>query len=380
MNSKYDKLIYINLTQDQATTTASELIIKDVVAELVKIPDGSDLKTLDDSSLFPQCSNRSKIYFSAHGREEVDGFVFDRRTVEANIYPLEDVAFYLGKLLIDSQFKDPSIRPRLTLVMSVCEGVGFAKKLQKRLMQEHGIYIDVIANKYVLHEQYQRDPSTQQLIISHKETSEKGEGRIHQRPHSKVLLTIDATGEQSEVDAYELKWIDKVSQSLHEQVVTFSRWADFSKPENIEILKSITTLSHDVDIVISSSIEKGVGLTANCLFSFLLSCQKTSMDPLYVDAMKYEMMQIIVKNLINEGIKYINPEQAMKDYIKNQKQIEYESQKAISNEVRTNLVLAKKAIYSELLAEASEHGIDSVLSQIEKVQEEIDELRKPFGV
>ncbi len=379
MYSKHDKVVYINLTQDQLTATVDELVIKDTVAELVKIPDGSDLNSLSNPSLFPQCTHRSKVYFSAHGREEVSDYVFDRRTGNATIYHIKDVAAYLDKLFIDPSIKDPSAKPRLTLVMSVCEGVGFAKKLQKKLMQEHGIFVDVIANKYVIHERYQPDLDAKKLTITHKETSEKGLGRVHKRPHSKVLLTIDATGKQSEIDAYELKWIEKVSQSFHEQAVNFTRWADYNKPENIEILKGITTISHDVDAVISTFIKKDVSLTANYLFSLLLSCQKSSADPLYIEAMKYEMMQIIVKNLINEGIKYINTEKAMEDYIKSQKQIEDERQKAISDEAMSNLLLAKKTIYSDLLVEASENGIESVLSQIERVQEEIKDLKNWFN-
>ena len=107
MHSKHDKLIYINLTQDQLTATVDELVIKDTVAELVKIPDGSDLKSMDNAKLFPQCTHRSKIYFSAHGREEASNYVFDRRTGNVNIYPVNDVAAYLGKLFIDPSIKDP---------------------------------------------------------------------------------------------------------------------------------------------------------------------------------------------------------------------------------------------------------------------------------
>ncbi|CEG56115.1 hypothetical protein [Legionella fallonii] len=376
MRSQYDKLVYINLTQDLLTASIDTLTIHDRVAELVKIPDDCDLKSLDDPELFPQCTNLTKVYFSAHGSEESKKYVFNRRTSDAKLYHLDDVAAYVGKLLRDANFKNPNVRPRLTLVMSVCEGLGFAKGLQKKLMEHYGVFVDVIANKYVVHERYQMAPGGQQLAITHKVTSEKGDGRVHKRPHAKVLLTIDSNGKQREIDAYELKWIENVSKALHEQVASFTRWADYSKPENIDILKGITTLCRDVDTVISLYMDRDISLTANYLFALLLSCQNASADPLYKDAMNYEMLQIIVKNLISDGLKYINPHKEMSTYMQKQAQIESERKKAVSDEAMPKILLAKKAVYSGLLFEASEYGIETVLSQIDNVQREIDNLKK----
>lgn len=80
MHSKYDKLIYINLAQDQVTANIDTLIIHESPSILVKIPDGSDLKTLVDPDFFPgPITNRTKIYFSAHGHEELDDMVLDRQ-------------------------------------------------------------------------------------------------------------------------------------------------------------------------------------------------------------------------------------------------------------------------------------------------------------
>lgn len=379
MHSKYDKLIYINLTQDQITANIDTLIIHESPAILVKIPDGSDLKALENPDFFPKpITNRTKIYFAAHGREELDDMVLDRQTGTPKIYDLDDIAAYFGKLLTNPDFKNPNVIPRLTLVMSVCEGLNFAKNLQKKLFNDYGLFIDVIANKNVLHEQFEKPRYENTAYLTHRETSIKGVGREHKRPHSKVLLTINTDGSQQEIDAYQLKWIENVLNTVHQQIATFSKWADFEKPENIRILEGLNAFCKDVDAVISLSINQDINLTANNLLALLQSCQKTSADPLYQQAMNYEMFQIVTKNLINEGIKYINPNMEMQDYSHALEDIESQKNKMIRDEVAPNIFQAKKAIFSALLAEASEYGIESVLERLEKAKEEVSQGMNPF--
>lgn len=380
MHSKYDKLIYINLTQDQITANIDTLIIHESPTTLVKIPDGSDLKILDGPDFFPEpITNRTKIYFSAHGHEDLDDMVLDRQKGNPKIYNLDDVAAYFGKLLKNPDFKNPNVIPRLTLVMSVCEGLGFAKNLQKKLFDDYGLFIDVIANKNVLHEQFIYPPGGNTAYITHRETSIKTVGREHKRPHSKVLLTIDKDGSQQEIDAYELKWIENVLNTIHQQVATFSKWADFEKPENIRILKGLTAFCQDVDALISLSINQDINLTANNLLALLLSCQKSSADPLYQQAMNYEMFQIVTRNLINEGVRYINPKMEMQEYFHALENLESQKNKMIRDKVAPNIFQAKKAIFSALLTEASEYGIESVLEQLEKAKREVSEGKmNPF--
>lgn len=380
MYSNYDKLIYINLTQDQITATIDELIIHDTPVTLVKIADGSDLKTMNDPKFFPgSITNRTKIYFSAHGREELTDCVLDRQSGEPKIYKLDDVAQYFRKLLVDPALKDPLIKPRLTLVLCVCEGLGFAKELQQKLLLEHRLYVDVIANKYVLHEQFEKPKGTNTLFLTHRETSEKGMGREHQRPHSKVLLTIDNTGSQKEIDAYELKWIKKVLTSLHAQIDSFSRWADFSKPENNNILKGIISFCNDIDTVINLYLQEDIHLTANYLLALLQSCSKAGADPLYKEAMKYEMFQLITRSLIKEGIKYINPSIEMQACLKALDESELREQRHSRDRVVHNLNRLYKADFSALLVEASENGIDSVMDQLLEKQAQLFQLNHPTG-
>lgn len=78
-----------------------------------------------------------------------------RQADSANLYELDEVAAYFSKILVAQEFKNPDIKPRLTLVMSVREGLGFTKKLQQMLLQNYGIYVDVIANENVIHEQFE---------------------------------------------------------------------------------------------------------------------------------------------------------------------------------------------------------------------------------
>ncbi|WP_454782459.1 hypothetical protein [Legionella sp. WA2022007384] len=372
MHSKYDKLIYINLTQDQITANIDTLIIHEDPAILVKLPNGCDLKTLQGRDFFPKpITNHTKIYFSAHGREELVDMVLDKQKGDATIYTLNDVAIYFGKLLTNPEFKDPNVIPRLTLVMCVCEGVGFAKKLQKKLLDDFGLYIDVIANKNVLHEQFVKPTPEKMVYLTHRETSIKEVGREHKRQHSKVLLSIDRTGAQREIDAYELKWIENVLNMTHQQVLTFSRWADFENPENIRILEGLTAFSRDVHTLISLSIEQDTHLTANNLFALLQSCQKTSTEPLYQQAMNYEMFQLITKNLISEGVKYINPNPEMQEYLHALEALESQKTKIIRDAVVPNIFKAKKAIFSGLLFEASEYGIESVLEKLEKAMQDL---------
>ncbi|HAT1979210.1 TPA: hypothetical protein ACF754_002556 [Legionella pneumophila] len=374
MLSKYDKLIYINLAQDQVTANIDTLIIHESPTILVKIPDGSDLKTLVDPDFFPgPITNRTKIYFSAHGHEELDDMVLDRQKENPKIYKLDDVAAYFGKLLTNPDVKNPDIKPRLTLVMSVCEGLGFAKNLQKKLFDDYGLLVDVIANKNVIHEQFVKPHHETTAYLTHRETSIKGVGREHKRPHSKVLLTIDKEGTQQEIDAYELKWIEKVLNTIHQQVATFGKWADFEKPENIKIQEGLNAFCHDVDALISLFINQDINLTANNLLALLLSCQKTTADPLYKQAMNYEMFQIMTKNLINEGLRYINPKIEMQEYSHALEELQSQKDKMIRDEVAPNIFRAKKAIFSALLAEASEYGIDSVLEQLEKAKQELSQ-------
>ncbi|PWY56170.1 hypothetical protein DGG96_07455 [Legionella qingyii] len=370
MYSKYDKLIYINLTQDQITANIDTLIIHETPAILVKIPNGSDLKILQGPEFFPgPITNQTKIYFSAHGREELQDLVLDRQKGDPNLYNLDDVATYFGKLLTNPNFKNPDITPRLTLVMCVCEGLGFAKNLQKKLLADYDLYIDVIANKNVLHEQFIKPSHERMVYLNHRETSVKGVGREYKRPHSKVLLTIDRGGSQQEIDAYELKWIENVLNGIHQQVATFNKWANFENPENFSILEGLITFCKDVDALVSLSIGKDIHLTANNLLALLQSCQKTSADPLYVQAMKFEMFQFVTKNLINEGVRYINPNMEMQEYLNALAELESQQNKMIRDEAAPNLFQAQKAIYSGLLAEASEYGIESVLDKLEQAMQ-----------
>ncbi|MCW8443825.1 hypothetical protein OQJ05_07155 [Fluoribacter gormanii] len=372
MYSKYDKLIYINLTQDQITANIDTLIIHETPAILVKIPDGSDLKTLQGPDFFPGAiTNQTKIYFSAHGREELEDMVLDRQNRDPKIYGLDDVAIYFGKLLTNPDFKNPDVIPRLTLVMSVCEGSGFAKKLQKKLLDDYGLYIDVIANKNVLHEQFIKPTEERMVYLTHRETSNKGMGREYKRPHSKVLLTIDRAGSQQEVDAYELKWIENVLNGIHQQVASFSKWANFENPENFSILEGLTVFCKDVDTLVSLSIGKDIQLTANNLLALLQSCQKISADPLYQQAMNYEMFQLMIKNLINEGARYINPNMEMQEYFHALGELESQKNKMIRDKVAPNIFQAQKAIYSGLLIEASEYGIESILDKLERAMQSV---------
>lgn len=105
----------------------------------------------------------------------------------------------------------------------------------------------------------------------------------------------------------------------------------------------------------------------------LLSCQKTTADPLYKQAMNYEMFQIMTKNLINEGLRYINPKIEMQEYSHALEELQSQKDKMIRDEVAPNIFRAKKAIFSALLAEASEYGIDSVLEQLEKAKQELSQ-------
>ena len=374
MHSKYDKMVYINLTEDQLIATVDTLFIHESPVELIKIPKGQKLAQLTEPEHFPKnITNQSKIYFSAHGREELPECVLDRRTEDAMIYPLEDVAAYFGKILENPVFKDPYAKPRLTLVMSICEGVGFAKNLQRALLKDYGLYVDVVANKYVVHEQYMR-ADTDSCSIGQRHTSIKGMGREHQRPHSKVLLTIDATGAQKEIDAYELKWIENVLNTLHSQVASFSKWADFDKPENIAILKGLTTLCKDVDAIVLTFIEEDINLTANNLLAFLRGWGKTTESD-YMEAMKYKTLTMVIPSLIQQGKKYINFNQEMQDLFKDLDQRELQEKAAVWGEAAQNILLLKKADISVLLEEASEKGIEGVLSKIEAAQEELSSFR-----
>lgn len=136
MHSQYDKIVYINLAQDQVTAVIDTLTIHEKAVELIKIPEGINLGDMQDESQFPEnITNYSKIYFSAHGREGLDHCVLDKRTGEAHIYELDEVAAYFGRILKSHVFKNPDTKPRLTLVMSVCEGVGLARNLQNELFK-----------------------------------------------------------------------------------------------------------------------------------------------------------------------------------------------------------------------------------------------------
>jgi hypothetical protein len=261
--------------------------------------------------------------------------------------------------------------------MSVCEGVGFAQNLQRKLLKDYGLYINVVANKYVVHEQYIK-PDNNSCIIRQRHTSIKGGTREHQRPHSKVLLTIDATGAQQEIDAYELKWIDNVFNTIHNQVSNFTKWADFNNPGNIAILKGLTTLCKDVDAIILTFIEKNTSLTANNLLALLRSCGKTT-DPDYMEAMKYKALTMVIPSLIQQGKKYINFNQEMQDLFKDLDQRELQEKAAIWGEVAQNILLLKKADLSALLEEASEKGIEGVLSKIEGAQEELSRFRSSIN-
>ncbi len=375
MHSKYDKIVYINLAQDQLLATIDNLEIHESAVELIKIPEGINLDDLNDARYFPKnITNQSKLYFSAHGREGLDDCVLDKRIGDAHLYELDEVAAYFGKILQNPVLKNPDTKPRLTLVMSVCEGVGFARNLQKELFKKYGLYIDVVANKNVVHEQYVK-PNQNKAILTHRTTSIKGVGREHQRPHDKVLLTIDEHGTQREIDAYELKWIENVLNTIHNQVGNFTKWADFKKPENMAILKGLTTLCKDVDAIVVSFIEDDVSLTANNLLALLRSCGKTAADPHYKEAMKYKTLTMTIPSLIQQGIKHINFNQDMQNLFKELDQIELQKNAAVRGEVAQNILLLKKADLSTLLLEASEHGIEKVLSRMEGAQEELSRFR-----
>nr|WP_284498371.1 hypothetical protein [Legionella maioricensis] len=364
------------MTQDQVIATVDSLQVHDSPVELIKILDGQKLQELTDPSQFPRnITNRSKVYFSAHGREELDNRVLNKRSGDVTVYDLNEVAAYFGRALESLVFKDPHVKPRLTLVMCVCEGVGFAKKLQKKLFSDYGLFIDVVANKNVVHERYSKNQDDNSINISQRETSIKGVGREHQRPHSKVLLTIDETGAQKEIDAYELKWIENVHNTIHNQMGSFMKWADFNKPENIAILKGITTLCNDIDAIVVTFIEEDISLTANNLLALLRSCGKTTADSDYKDAMKYKTLTMMIPSLIQQGIKCINLNHETQDFLSRVEQIESREKAAVQREVAQNILLLKKADISTLLLEASEKGIDGVLSKIEGAREELSRFR-----
>ncbi|BCA94600.1 hypothetical protein TUM19329_09610 [Legionella antarctica] len=364
MHSQYDKIVYINLAQDQVTAVIDTLTIHEKAVELIKIPEGINLGDMQDESQFPEnITNYSKIYFSAHGREGLDHCVLDKRTGEAHIYELDEVAAYFGRILKSHVFKNPDTKPRLTLVMSVCEGVGLARNLQNELFKKYGLYIDVVANKNVVGEQYMR---TKKNTNPTHRTTAKGLGRDHLRLHDKVLLTIDKYGTQKEIDAYELKWIDNVLNTIHKQVAGFRKWADFSKPENIQILKGLTNLCTDIDAIIVTFVEEDISLTANNLLALLRICGKTTADSYYKDAMKYKSLTMTIPSLIQQGVKSINYNQNMQNMFTELDQIELQKNAAVRGEVAQNILKLKKADISTLLLEVSENGMEGVLSKIEK--------------
>ncbi|VVC75521.1 hypothetical protein AQUSIP_08110 [Aquicella siphonis] len=374
--SRFDNIIYINLTQDQVLSQASALVIHKKPVELIKIPEGADIGKTSDPKLLPRrVSNTSKVYFSAHGSEEIDWCVTDRRTGDAKIYDVKDVAAYLAKILIDAKFKDPHLSPRLTLVMSVCEGVGFAKKLQKRLFSKYHIFIDVIANKFVVHEQYEHNTKDHSVNITHRITSVKDSGnRQHQRPHSKVLLVIDEQGKQTEIDAYELKWIHAVTNTLNKKLNGFLRWADFDKRENIDTANGIKILCHDIAVIIRENINVSINKTANLLLALLMSSQKTSADPAYKNAMKYLLLNTSIQNLINQGEKHIAMNSELLEYHKKLDAIEQKKAALSDLELAGNVIKAAKHKYSLLLAEAAEQHRQDLLPDIEEARKEISQL------
>lgn len=160
-----------------------------------------------------------------------------------------------------------------------------------------------------------------------------------------MLLTIDKYGTQKEIDAYELKWIDNVLNTIHKQVAGFRKWADFSKPENIQILKGLTNLCTDIDAIIVTFVEEDISLTANNLLALLRICGKTTADSYYKDAMKYKSLTMTIPSLIQQGVKSINYNQNMQNMFTELDQIELQKNAAVRGEVAQNILKLKRLIY-----------------------------------
>lgn len=374
---KYDKVFYISLIQDSPTAKAEELFIHNKQVIFVKIPVDTDLNKFTDKKL-NDISPRSKIYFSAHGIQEYDSIVFNRRDKSAQTYTLDQVANFIAKLLPHAAFRDPN-EPRLTLVLSVCEGTGFARNLQMLLLKNYGIYIDVIANKNVVHEYFSYDEENSELLnILKRETSIGNSGKmIYKRPHSKVLLTIDQTGNQKEIDCYEFKWIGEVITTLHAQLQKFMKWADFDNIKNVDISKNMLSLISQIDEIIKSTIEADTNLTANLILALLL---KIEQNPDNYLAMKHDPFCYAIFDLSNEGKKYVDQDFGKSnapsaDHFDNNnrdfdpKELEYVAK----------IIEAQKVKLSSLLEEASKmEDKTDIMDEIYELQSKIKNLKTSY--
>lgn len=360
------------------TAKADSLRIHNRLVELIKIPDGADISKIDDPKLIPKnVTNFTKIYFSAHGNETLNKYVMDKRSEDAHIYRVNDVAAYLANILRDAMFKDPHLTPRLTLVMSVCEGVSFAKNLQKKLFDQYGIFIDVIANRFVIHEQYEHHPTENSLNIPYRFTSVHGSrDRAHQRPHSKVLISIDENGRQTETDAYELKWILTVANKIEKRLQSFLRWADFSNEENMAIANGIKKVCHDIRLIIKKNLEHSVNNTANILLALLMSCVKAEADPAYRDAMKYFLLNTTIMELIKSGKHHVNIHSEMLKHLETTDAREKDTPRSDEAELINNLIRAANAKFSKLLKEAGKHQDTSLLEDVEITKKQLEDLKK----
>lgn len=370
-HTRYDKIVYINLTQDQPTAFTDSLAIHSQAVELFKVPLNQDLPTIAKKIPLPtKLTNLSKIIFAAHGHQELTDCVFDRNNEYAMRYSLDDVAEFFGKILSDPQFKNPTLQPRLKLVLAVCEGISFAKNLQKKLHEDYGIYIDVVANKHIIIEQYDHNSPSQSLNISSRLIKAGKDGqRAHQLSHSKILLQINQDGSQTQFDAYELKWVEDVFVAFYKDLQSFKKWADSTKPENEVILKDLNSLCEIITKCIKDNIHN-VSLTANLLLQFLTSLQTTENNKKLHPALNYDIFLLDLKRLIDKGNQVINLD--VTSYFLNYalQQVKKAENEPLEIEFTINVLKSQKAKFSALLAEYAESKSEESLTQIEKMTEE----------
>lgn len=365
-HTRYDKTVYINLTQDQPTALVDSLAIHSRVVELFKIPIKQDLTTINKIMPLPNnLTHQSKIIFAAHGHQELSDCVFDRNNEEAVCYSLEDVAEFFGKILSHPQFKNPNIQPRLKLVMAVCEGIDFAKNLQKKLHEDYGIYVDMVANKHIIIEEYEFEPTLKHLNIPSRLIKAGKEGeRTHQLPHSKVLLQIREDGSQIQFDAYELKWIEDVLVAFYKNFEAFKKWADTTKPTNQLIMSDMKFLCETITKCIMDNLQE-VSLTANLLLQFLTSLHCSQHHTQSHPALNYELFNLDIKRLIDRGNQVINlniTSYFLRYALQQVKKVENEP---FDIELMINSLKAQKAKFSALLEEYAETKSEDTLAQLE---------------
>ena len=159
---KEPEYLYINLIEDHEAIDKA-LLIHDKPCVFVNIPHATNLVTFADERL-AMIHRLSKVYLAAHGSRDVDSAVTSSLKMDSTIYYLKDIVSFFAKLLNDDKYKDPNIVPRFKIVLSVCQGVNFAKNLQKKLKEEHGIYVDIIANHHLIQERFMVLPNAVKTI------------------------------------------------------------------------------------------------------------------------------------------------------------------------------------------------------------------------